>query len=224
MKVKYLSSSLLLSMLAMTAMAQEISVGAGALSTTMASKFSYYNDVRTTQVNGQQQALTGEIYAGYAYNVNKGFDLGAEFFYDLGGPEIEQNVVTPGYVKNAQKSTMGIRILPGFNITPSTRVFLGVGYAWLSTTINIADTVPVKTFTSTSATKKGTSLLYMAGLETMIYTSLGIRVSYSVLQASNAIASISSSTTYADGAHEKYKAKPTMGEFFLGGVFRFTFK
>lgn len=215
---------LLLSSMTLSAAAHELSLGAGALSTTMFSRFTYSDDTSLkTQVTTTATSISGEFYVGYAYNINKGFDIGAEIFYDLGGPEVENNIVTPGYVKNSLSNTIGIRILPGFNITPSTRVYAGVGYAYMDTEINVKDTDTDLTFNTKSASKKGGSIFYTAGLETMIYTSFGIRAGYSVLNASSSIASISSTNTYSNGAHEKYKAKPAFNEFYLGGVFRFGF-
>lgn len=215
----------LLSAMTLSASAHELSVGAGALSTTMFSKLTYSDDTSyDTQVTATATSISGELYFGYAYNINPGFDIGFELFYDLGGPEIESTIATPGYVKNDLSNTIGLRILPGFNITPSTRIYAGVGYAYMDSSIDIADTDTDLTFESSSASKKGGSIFYTAGLETMIYTSFGIRAAYSVIDAASAGASLSSLTTYSNGAHEKYKAKPAFNTFYLGGVFRFAFK
>jgi opacity protein-like surface antigen len=234
MSFKHLFPILLLSSITLAASAagpsQEISVGAGALSTTMFNRFTYYNDPTLlpafphTQVTANSTSISGEFYFGYAYNINKGFDIGVEIFYDMGGPEIETMVVTPGYVKNALSNTIGLRVLPGFNITPSTRVYAGVGYGYMETSISVQDTETVLFFQTLSATKKGGALFYTAGLETMIYTSLGIRAGYSVMNASQAIASVSSMNPYPGTAvYEKYKAKPSFSTFYLGGILRFGF-
>lgn len=224
MSIKRALPILLLSSMTFSAAAHEIAVGAGALSTTMFSRYTYTDDTAfKTQATTTATSISGEAYIGYAYNFNKGFDVGAEIFYDMGGPEVENTIATPGYVKNSLSSTIGIRILPGFNITPSTRVYAGIGYAYMDTEINIKDTVTDLTFDKQSASKKGGSIFYTAGFETMIYTSFGIRAGYSVIDAASAIASVTSTNTYSNGAHEKYKAKPAFNEFYLGGVFRFGF-
>lgn len=224
MLMKRTLPALLLSTFALSASAHEISLGAGALSTTMFSRFSYADDTNyQAKTDASTTAISGEVYFGYAYNINKGFDIGAEIFYDLGGPEAEQSVGTPGYVKNSLSNTIGIRVLPGFNITPSTRVYAGIGYAYMDTEINIKDTLTDLTFDKKTASKKGGSIFYTAGLETMFYTNIGMRVGYTVIDAASAQATISSTNTYSNGAHEKYKAKPAFNEFYLGGIFRFGF-
>lgn len=216
--------AMLLTSLSFSVAAHEISIGAGALNTTMFSRLTYTDNTSfKSQANASATAISGELYMGYAYNINKGFDIGAEIFYDLGGPEVENTIGTAGYVKNSLSNTIGIRVLPGFNITQSTRLYAGIGYAYMDTEINIKDTQTDLTFDKQSASKKAGSIFYTAGVETMLYTNFGLRAGYTVIDAASATASISSTNTYSNGAHEKYKAKPSFNEFYLGALFRFGF-
>lgn len=216
--------------LALSASAHEFSFGAGALNSTMFSQISltdtatYGTSNNDIQWSATGTTITGEFYAGYAYNINKGFDIGAEIFYQLDGPEVEQYVLDPRYIKHSLKNALGIRIVPGFNITPSTRVIAEVGYLFMQTEISVIDLVNASDFTATSATSDTGMIVYGVGLETMIYESFGFRASYNVaprmgtVDSTNNAASISTK----DGT-VTYDASPTFGMFYLGGIFRFGF-
>lgn len=215
-----LSLIALSSALILPASAHEFSLGAGVTNVNMDTRFTYEDTELPlkTYISATDSAISGEFYVGYAYNINKGFDLGIEIFYDLGGPEVKQFVATFDYVTSSLSNTFGLRIVPGFNITPSTRVFASVGYSLLETEINIKDTTPVTPFESNSEKKNGGALTYGAGLETMFYDSFGLRASYMVTDASSSSVKISSIDSTVE-----YQAEPKIQTFYLGGIVRFSF-
>jgi hypothetical protein len=225
-----LSWVLMGSALTLPALAHEISFGAGALDSVMFAQLSqtdtiiYPGTENDIQWSGTGTTITGEFYVGYAYNVNKGFDIGFEVFYDLDGPEVEQYVNQPRYLKYSMKNGLGIRIVPGFNITPSTRVIAEVGYLFLQTEINVIDLTTVPTFSTTSVTENKGVVVYGAGLETMLYESFGIRASYNVAPRMGTVDNTGSATSITNThGTVTYTASPALGFFYLGGVIRFGF-
>jgi hypothetical protein len=213
--------------LATPALAHEISFGVGALSLTMFSTITFTDTTHpgptpsfVWETTGTD--IAGEAYIGYAYNINKGFDIAAEFFYDFSGPKIDQYVDTQSYIINNSSSTYGIRVLPGFNITPSARLFVDVGYTFMQTTVDVTHLSNASDFVNTTTTattnKRHGAINYGAGMEMMFYKSVGLRASYTVTPAS----SNSATKTSHDGTLS-YQAKPSFYAFYLGGIFRFGF-
>jgi hypothetical protein len=219
----------LCSLLTLPAYAHEFSIGAGALSSTLYSQISLEDTTLGSTANTYQwsangNAITGEFYLGYAYNINKGFDIGAEVFYLLDGPEIQQWVLEDRYLQYSVKSSLGIRIVPGFNITPSTRVIAEVGYLFMSTEINVKELDIASDFSSNTATKDTGLIVYGVGLETMIYENFGFRASYNVGPRMGDIDSSSGSATISSTDETlTYSANPALGMFYLGGIIRFSF-
>lgn len=227
-----LSLIALSSALILPASAHEFSIGAGALSSNLLSQISitdtttYGTSNNDLQWSATGNTITGEFYVGYAYNINKGFDIGIEIFYDLSGPEVEQWVLLPRYVKYSVKDALGVRIVPGFNITPSTRVIAEVGYMYMQTDFSVIDLDPdiASTFTATSASKNTGMIVYGVGLETMVYENFGFRASYNVAPRMGNIDSSSNSVTLSttDGTNT-YEASPVLNMFYVGGILRFGF-
>jgi hypothetical protein len=218
--------------IALPTFAHEFSFGVGALSTTMFSQISYVdtatfgttnNDIEWS-ANGSQ--ITGEFYVGYAYNINKGFDIGVEIWYDLDGPEVEQFVVEPRYIKHSMQNAIGVRVVPGFNITPSTRIIGEVGYMYTQMELSVVDLDPTlaSQFSSSSTTKNKGFITYGVGLETMVYQNFGFRASYNVLppQSNSDSSTNSVSITSTDGT-VTYSATPVVNFFYVGGILRFGF-
>lgn len=218
------------SALTLGASAHEFTFGAGALSNTMFSQLSYTNTTlfgtanNDVQVSATGTTITGEFYVGYAYNINKGFDIGLEIFYDLDGPEVEQIVAEPRYLKYSMKNAIGVRVVPGFNITPSTRLIADVGYLYMETNISVIDLVTASDYTATSVSKKTGMIVYGVGIETMMYESFGLRASYNVAPRMGTVDSTNNaaSITSTDGT-VTYTGSPVLSMFYLGGIVKFTF-
>jgi hypothetical protein len=214
-----LSLVLLSSTLTLPAFAHEISMGAGALNSTVFAQLTRTdNDTLVdTEYSATATAVTGEFYVGYAYNVNKGFDIGFEIFYDLEGPEVLQNTGDDYYLTYSVKNAIGIRMVPGFNITPSTRVIAEVGYLYMKTELDVENIVDYA-FTNNTESKDVGVIVYGVGMETMLYSQFGLRASYVVAPTMGSDLSITSADTELT-----YTASPAMGYFYLGGIFRFGF-
>lgn len=217
--------------LAFPAVAHEFSFGAGALSANLLSQISFTDNSLSPPNDIQWSAtgntITGEFYVGYAYNINKGFDIGVEVFYVLDGPEVEQWVLIDRYVKHSVKNAIGARVVPGFNITPSTRVIAEVGYLYMEQEISVIDLDIASEFSSTSATAKNGTVVYGVGIETMIYEAFGFRASYNVAprmgNTNSSSNSVSISTTSGSPDDFTYSASPVLQFFYLGGILRFGF-
>lgn len=218
------------SALTFPALAHEFSFGAGALNM---STFALLDYTDTTlggaspnfQWDDFANTITGEVYGGYAYNVNKGFDIGLEVFYDFKGPTINQYNGTNSYVSFATSNIIGVRLVPGFNITKSSRVFFDVGYLWIESTVNTTQLSDAADFTSSNSTntiKRQGAIQYGAGFETMFYSNFGLRAMYSVTPSFNPNANNGTSVTSTDGT-QTYSIKPTYTAFYLGGILRFSF-
>ena len=227
-----LSLLLLGSLFTLPGIAHEFTFGAGALSTNMFTQLSLVDtaDFGTTNNDIQWSAtgtgITGEFYAGYAYNINKGFDVGAEVFYILQGPEVEQFVIEPRYIKFSMQNALGFRIVPGFNITPSTRVLAEVGYLFMQTEISVIDLIPTlaSDFSTTSTILKKGMIVYGVGMETMVYQNFGFRASYVVApeMGNNDSNSNTASITSTDGTLT-YSGSPVFNFFYVGGILKFSF-
>jgi hypothetical protein len=226
-----LSLIALSSTLMLPAAAHELSFGAGALSINMFNQLTFTDTklagpTPTIVFDSNANTVTGEIYVGYAYNVNRGFDIAAEVFYDFNSPKLQQYVADQSFIQVDYTNQIGVRVLPGFNITPSTRFFIDVAYLFLegqlqtSKLLNASDFV--NTTTTTTTNKWSGAIQYGAGFETMIYESFGLRASYTVTPTINSNASHGTSVTSKDGTLT-YSTKPTFYAFYLGGIFRFGF-
>jgi len=217
--------------LAFPAVAHELSLGAGALSVNMFSQISLTDNSLAAPNDIQWSAtgntITGEIYAGYAYNINNGFDIGVEVFYMLEGPEVDQWVINDRYITHSLKNALGIRVVPGFNITPSTRVIAEVGYLYMDQEISVTDLDISGEFDSSSVSEKSGTVVYGVGIETMIYESFGFRASYNVAPRMGDTDSDSNSVSIStvDGSADDltYSASPVLHFFYLGAILRFGF-
>lgn len=224
-----LSLIALSSALILPAAAHELSFGAGALSVNMFNQLTFTD----TALPGPQPifvydanatTVTGEIYLGYAYNVNRGFDIAAEVFYDFASPKLQQYVGFSSFVQTDYTNLIGVRVLPGFNITPSTRFFVDVAYLFLEGKLDTSHLVDASDFVNTNTTtnKWAGAIQYGAGFETMIYESFGLRASYTVTPSVKSSASHGTSVTSKDGTIT-LSSEPTFYAFYLGGIFRFAF-
>lgn len=210
------------------ATAHEFNFGTGALSINMFSQVSF-SDNSVPEPNDFQwsatgNTITGELYAGYTYNFKEKFNIGAEVFYIFGGPEVEQWVLIDRYITHSLKNAIGIRIVPGFNITPSTRAIAEVGYLLMKQDISVKDLDPTfaTEFPSSSESETTGMLVYGIGLETMFYSSVGLRASfYFAPEMGSTDVSISTNPGTSTGL--TYTANPVFNFFYLGGIYRFGF-
>lgn len=211
--------ALLTSALTLPALAHEISMGAGALNSTAYTQITRTDNTipSNIEVSATGTAVTGEFYLAYAYNVNKGFDIAFELFYELDGPEVEQYAGDENYLTHSIKNAIGARIVPGFNITPSTRVIAEVGYLYMRTEVGV-ENILSPAFPTSSETKDSGVIVYGVGMETMLYDNFGLRASYTIAPTMGDGVSITST----DGTLT-YDANSSLGYFFLGTILRFGF-
>lgn len=217
------------SILTFPALAHEFSFGAGALNISNFATVQFTDTLIGGNPTFEWEAfasnITGEVYGGYAYNVNKGFDIGLEVFYDFKGPVVNQYEFDNHYISFETNNIIGVRVVPGFNITKNARVFFDVGYLWIESTINTTQLLNASDFTSSNSTntiKRQGAIQYGAGFETMFYNNFGIRAMYSVTPSFNPNANNGTSVTSTDGT-QTYSIKPSYTAFYLGGILRFSF-
>ncbi|MFI4957046.1 MAG: outer membrane protein [Gammaproteobacteria bacterium] len=204
----------------MQASAHEITFALGGLGTTFNVQQEYKDTDPATagDLNGSGTAngLGGEAALAYVWNVNSGFDIGFEFFYDFTG---NLQVKGPTNAITTLNNVWGVRALPAFRITNNTKIYIDLGYAMIDQTLDVADVVGIGAagFTTTSAKSSNTGgFQYGAGIETMIYNTVGIRLAYTAQQA----AKLSLSDDDGDAT---FSSTPTVYQFFFGGTYHFQF-
>jgi opacity protein-like surface antigen len=202
-----------------SASAHEITFAIGGLGSTMNAQQNYTNhangdDYNTSGVDG---SLGGEAALAYVWNVNSGFDMGFEIFYDyVGNLEVTEvnNAVT------TINNVWGGRVLPGFKITNNTKIYVSLGYALIDQELSIknADAIsgePVFSDTSISSTNQG-GFQYGAGIETMIYERIGLRLAYTAQESPELKLESDNKTAF-------FTSTATVYDFFFGLTYHFQF-
>ena len=201
-----------------TACAHEITFALGGSSATLNAEQEFIDttpgsgiDVHST---GNDTVLGGEFAAGYVWNVNSGFDIGFEFFYDfVSGLE----VIAPSGESTTVDNIWGLRAKPAFRITNNTKIYIDLGYAIIDQTLDISNVVGLSGFSATSAESKNQGgFQYGAGIETMIYNTIGIRLAYDVQQSAEL-------SLDSDDGIESFTSTPTVYTFFFGATYHFQF-
>lgn len=201
------------------AAAHEITFAVGGLSSTLNSEQKYTDSVSQADIHsaGTHTSLGGEAALGYVWNVNSGFDIGFEMFYDF----VNDLQVYASYdALDTVNNVWGGRVMPAFRITNNTKIFIDLGYALIDQTLDISKvnpsgTVPGFSSTSVKSNNKG-GFQYGAGVETMIYNTIGIRLAYTVQQTAELKLS-------SDDGTQSFKTTPTVYDFFFGGTYHFQF-
>ncbi len=212
---KHLLLSTALIPFAFAAQAHEITIALGGLSSTLNSEQNFGRSAQSTDEGshsaGTHTALGGEASLAYIWNVNSGFDLGFEFYYDfVGGLQVEG---TTGMIDTVN-TMFGARALPGFKITDNTKIYINLGYGIIDQTLDISNTHPTDfSQTSMDFSNKG-GFQYGAGVETMIYNNIGIRLAYTVQQNSEV-------TFESDGNKYYFTDTATVYNFFFGATYHF---
>lgn len=202
------------SLFALPACAGEILIGAtgfnGTLVTDFTQKFATFGGFTPTEfaVSAEDSQLGGGIYFGYVWNVNSGFNINIEGYYDFINVTVDQSVLSLQPLTHEINGIGGLRVLPAFKITNNTEIFIELGWAYISQTFT--DPNPLK-----SSIKENTSgFRYGAGVDTMIYENISLRVFYSVIDQ---IAEQSLNHD-EDG---KLTAQPNFNEFGVGVAYHF---
>lgn len=207
----------------MSASAHEITFAIGGLSSTLNSQQQYIDTTPGTGIDsrdsGSNTILGGEAALAYVWNVNSGFDIGFEFFYSYTGNNLD--VYASSGALNTVNNVWGFRGLPGFHITNNTKIYVNLGYAIVDQKLDISGVDPsghVPGFSSTSATSGSFDggFQYGAGIETMIYNTIGIRLAYTAEESS-------ALTLKSDNGAQKFEATPTVYSFFFGATYHFQF-
>ncbi len=189
------------------AAAGEIIIGATGFNGTLVTDFTNTFGSSNIAVSAENSELGGGLYFGFIWNVNSGFNVGIEGYYDwidvsvnnwanAGGQSLEDKVQGLG----------GVRALPSFKITNNTEIYLELGLAIVSDTFSDPNT-------GLSEKKNISAFRYGAGTQTMIYDNISLRVYYSVIDQM-----AESSLTNPD---YKLTAQPSMNEFGVGVAYHF---
>jgi opacity protein-like surface antigen len=163
-------------------------VTAGLISSSLDSNYSAFT-LATSGVErytAGNDTLQGEVGLGYLLEVNQMFDMGIEFFYDFGENSTTETTTMFGHVKHKVKDVLGVRLLPGVNITEKTRLYLDIGWAYVNQEINIRDVVNngsggQATFSKTTKSNHTSAYRYGAGIQTELFENLDARLSYVVM-------------------------------------------
>lgn len=201
------------------ATAHEITFALGGLSSSLNSQQQYIDTLFDVddRDSGANTTLGGEAAVGYVWNVNSGFDIGFEFFYDfVSNLDVYSNLNALNTVDNL----WGLRALPAFRITNNTKIYIDLGYAIIDQTLDISALDPsgsVPGFSSSSVKSKNKGgFQYGAGIETMIYNTIGIRLAYTAQESEELKLS-------SDDGTQEFRATPTVYSFFFGATYHFQF-
>jgi opacity protein-like surface antigen len=105
--------------------------------------------------------------------------------------------------------------LPGFKITDNTKIYIDLGYNLMDQTLDVADANNTSGYTTyTKEMNNQGGFQYGGGIETMIYSNIGIRLAYTVQQNSEVKFESENSTRY-------YASTPTVYNFFFGATYHF---
>lgn len=158
--------------------------------------------------SAENSELGGGVYGGYVWNVNSGFNINFEGYYDFINVTVTQSVLAIKPLTYEVNGIGGLRVLPAFKITNNTELFLELGWAYLSQTFT--DPNPV----SASVKQWSSGFRYGAGVQTMIFENISLRVFYSVIDQ------LSEQTlTHDDDGN--LTATPNFNEFGVGVAYHF---
>ncbi len=215
-----LLTTILATSLTLPAAAHEITFAVGGLSSTLNALQSYIDTTPNAESNIQGSSvatsLGGEASIAYIWNVNSGLELGFEGFYDfVSGLEVQGTLGQRTSFNNA----WGARGVPAFKITNNTKIFLTMGYVIVDQTLDISDVdpalIPLFTTTSIESQNQG-GFQYGAGVETLIYNTLGIRIAYTAEQSAEL-------TLESDDTLASFNSTPTVYNFFFGMTYHLPF-
>lgn len=130
--------------------------------------------------NAENSQLGGGLYGGYVWNVNSGFNINFEAFYDFMYLTVSQTTLTfDGEIFKPITYKVnglgGLRVLPAFKVTNNTSLFLELGWAYFDQTFTDPNTP------STTISEWTSGFRYGAGVQTMLYQNISLRVFYSVV-------------------------------------------
>lgn len=171
--------------------------------TILGSKFAY---------SAENSQLGVGAYLGYVWNVNSGFNINFEGYYDYVDFTVSQSIVTE-IEANAQPLTQkisglgGLRVMPAFKITNNTELYLELGWADVDLTLTDANSNQ-----SVSAWISG--FRYGAGLQTKLYQNISLRAYYSVVDQM-------AKQTINSPLDGTISAQPTFTEFGVGVAYHF---
>lgn len=224
MQLKHtLLASALVAGFVLPASAHEITIALGGLGSSLSAQETFQDTglgIDITRNSGQATTLGGEASAAYVWNVNSGFDIGFEFFYSFTGNNLI--VYNDDGTTTTVNNIWGFRGLPAFHITNNTKIYIDLGYAIVDQTFNVANAPlldPSFTTTSVKSSYQG-GFQYGAGIETMIYNSIAIRLAYTAQESRSVSLSGNAGTPSAD---QTFSSTPTVYSFFFGGAYHFQF-
>lgn len=194
----------------MAASAGELIIGIDGFNASLTTE--YTQDVAGTTDKaadtGESSEFGGGLYGGYVWNVNSGFDIGFEAYYDWINVTTSVSLVTDQLLDEKITGIVGLRALPGFKITNNTKIFIEIGWALVFQ--ELTDNNP-----PTSTVKANTNgFRWGAGLQTMIYDNVSLRAYYSVIDEL-------SSVSIDNPTFGNFTATPTITEFGVGLAYHF---
>lgn len=198
----------------------EFSIGLGLLSSKLDSDFREVSTAGgatgfTEHYSASDTTLTGEASVGYTWNWTDRIDTGLEFYYDFGHIETEQTATNLGYNTHTVNSVLGLRALPGFYVTPMTKVFLDLGWAYIDQEISVKRAGNASDYSKTSKSNHTSAYRYGAGVQMDLAKNFSLRAGYAVIDGGDKI-----KITSTDGT-ESMSAKPTIHNFAVNALYNF---
>lgn len=201
------------SAVALPAFADGFVFGAALISQTLDSEITQVLGAVKNHHSASATEFDGELFAGYIWDVNSGFEIGIQAYYDFGGAQTQQAVSPSGSVKHTIDGVYGVSIMPGFKITPNTKIYLDLGGAGVKQTIDDKD---VTGSSNNSKSKTQIGYRYGAGLETMIYDNVGLGMYYAIIDDVS-----EAKVSNTDANVGDIKASPTIKNFGITLAYHF---
>jgi opacity protein-like surface antigen len=199
-------------MLAQSAQAGEIILGIDGFNATVNTNFTETVAAPATNfaASGQNSQFGGGVYLGYVWNVNSGFNINLEGYFDYFNQTVTESLLAPLPLTEKIGNIWGLRALPAFKITNNTEIYIELGWAYLPVTFtdpNIGG----------SSIKQNTSAFrYGAGVQTMLYDNISLRIFYTIIDEMQTL-----TLTNTNPAYGKFTAQPNLSEFGVGVAYHF---
>lgn len=199
------------SLFTLPALAGEIIIGIDGFNGSLTSNFTQKNGefgFDPFAASSENFQLGVGVYGGYIWNINSGFNMNFEGYYDWISVTVTQSVIDAKPLTQELQGLGGLRVLPAFKITNNTELFLELGWAYMNFTFS--DPNPI----SVSQKQWISGFRYGAGVQTMLFQNISLRVFYSMIDQ----LAETSLTHDVDGT---VTATPNFNEFGVGIAYHF---
>lgn len=194
--------------LAQSAYAGEIIIGIDGFNATVNADFTQSLPGFDFAGSAQNSQFGGGVYLGYIWNVNSGFNINLEGYFDYFNQTVSQSIFADMPLTEKIGNIGGLRALPAFKITNNTEIYIELGWAYLPVTFSDPNV-------GGSSIKQNTSAFrYGAGVQTMLYDNISLRIFYTIIDELQTL-------TLTNPTYGKLSAQPNLNEFGVGVAYHF---